>query len=300
VQPAIVIVGATAVGKTKLSLEVAHEYNAEIINADSMQLYKGMDIGTAKLPIEQRQGITHHMLDVLDVTTTASVSHYQKEAREIIGNLTAKGKRSVVVGGSGLFIQGLLEDMQFPEVDLQLREELQQQADELGAMAMYQKLLEADPQAAQNVAPENTRRVIRALEVIELTGSAPITELKELPEVIPSIRIGLRRDRSELDLRIENRVQQMWENGFIDEVAQLKTAGLSDGVTARKALGYAQILEYLAGDLTEDQAKEQTVFATRRYARRQDSWFARDSKIHWLDANSADLSTIKHLVNQNN
>ena len=297
--PAIVIVGTTAVGKTDLSLEVAKAFNAEIINADSMQLYKGMDIGTAKLPVEQRQGITHHMLDVLDVTTTASVSDYQKSARPIIQSLAAQGKRSVVVGGSGLFIQGLLEDMQFPEVDRALRDELQRQADELGAAAMYQMLVEADPAAAANVAPENTRRVIRALEVIELTGSAPITELKELPEVIPSIRIGLRRDRSELDPRIEKRVELMWEQGFVEEVEQLEKVGLRDGVTARKALGYAQILDYLAGELTLAQAKEQTIFATRRYARRQDSWFNRDAKIHWLDASTADLSTVTQLVNKN-
>jgi tRNA dimethylallyltransferase len=299
VLPAIVIVGTTAVGKTELSLEVAKAFNAEIINADSMQLYKGMDIGTAKLPVEQRQGITHHMLDVLDVTTTASVSDYQKSARPIIQSLAAQGKRSVVVGGSGLFIQGLLEDMQFPEVDHALRDELQRQADELGAAAMYQMLVEADPAAAANVAPENTRRVIRALEVIELTGSAPITELKELPEVIPSIRIGLRRDRSELDPRIEKRVELMWEQGFVEEVEQLEKVGLRDGVTARKALGYAQILDYLAGELTLAQAKEQTIFATRRYARRQDSWFNRDAKIHWLDASTADLSTVTQLVNKN-
>ena len=297
--PAIVIVGTTAVGKTDLSLEVAKAFNAEIINADSMQLYKGMDIGTAKLPVEQRQGITHHMLDVLDVTTTASVSDYQKSARPIIQSLAAQGKRSVVVGGSGLFIQGLLEDMQFPEVDHALRDELQRQADELGAAAMYQMLVEADPAAAANVAPENTRRVIRALEVIELTGSAPITELKELPEVIPSVRIGLRRDRSELDPRIEKRVELMWEQGFVEEVEQLEKVGLRDGVTACKALGYAQILDYLAGELTLAQAKEQTIFATRRYARRQDSWFNRDAKIHWLDASTADLSTVTQLVNKN-
>jgi tRNA dimethylallyltransferase len=299
VLPAIVIVGTTAVGKTDLSLEVAKAFNAEIINADSMQLYKGMDIGTAKLPVEQRQGITHHMLDVLDVTTTASVSDYQKSARPIIQSLAAQGKRSVVVGGSGLFIQGLLEDMQFPEVDHALRDELQRQADELGAAAMYQMLVEADPAAAANVAPENTRRVIRALEVIELTGSAPITELKELPEVIPSVRIGLRRDRSELDPRIEKRVELMWEQGFVEEVEQLEKVGLRDGVTACKALGYAQILDYLAGELTLAQAKEQTIFATRRYARRQDSWFNRDAKIHWLDASTADLSTVTQLVNKN-
>jgi tRNA dimethylallyltransferase len=299
VLPAIVIVGTTAVGKTDLSLEVAKAFNAEIINADSMQLYKGMDIGTAKLPVDQRQGIPHHMLDVLDVTTTASVSDYQKSARPIIQSLAAQGKRSVVVGGSGLFIQGLLEDMQFPEVDHALRDELQRQADELGAAAMYQKLVEADPAAAANVAPENTRRVIRALEVIELTGSAPITELKELPEVIPSIRIGLRRDRSELDPRIEKRVELMWAQGFVEEVEQLEKVGLRDGVTARKALGYAQILDYLAGELTLAQAKEQTIFATRRYARRQDSWFNRDAKIHWLDASTADLSTVTQLVNKN-
>lgn len=297
-KPAIVIVGTTAVGKTNLSLAVAKEFNGEIINADSMQLYKGMDIGTAKLPVNEREGIAHHMLDVLEITEMANVSDYQRDARKIISDLDAAGKRAVVVGGSGLFVQGLLEDMQFPEVDHELRDQLQRQADELGAAAMYAKLVEADPEAAANVAPENTRRVIRALEVIELTGSAPITELKELPEVIPSIRIGLRRDRSELDERIEQRIDLMWEQGFVDEVKRLVEIGLRDGVTSRKALGYAQILEALDGQGSLDEAKQKTVFATRRFARRQDSWFNRDAKIHWLNANGDNLAEVSRLVNK--
>lgn len=296
--PAIVIVGPTAVGKTDLSLAVAKEFNGEIINADSMQLYKGMDIGTAKLPIEQRQNIPHHMLDVLDVTELANVSDYQRDTRKIIHELNKAGKRAVVVGGSGLFVQGLLEDLQFPEVDHELRDQLQREADALGGEAMYARLVEADPEAAANVAPENTRRVIRALEVIALTGSAPITELKELPEVIPSIRIGLRRDRTELDVRIEQRVELMWEQGFVDEVEQLVEVGLRNGVTAKKALGYAQILEALDGEVTLDEAKQKTIFATRRFARRQDSWFNRDAKIHWLDATQDNLAEVSRLVNK--
>lgn len=297
-QPAIVIVGTTAVGKTELSLAVANEFNGEIINADSMQLYRGMDIGTAKLPLADRKGIPHHMLDVLNITDTANVSDFQRDARKIVSELDASGKRSVVVGGSGLFIQGLLEDLQFPEVDQQLRDRLQKEADELGGPAMYARLVEADPEAAANVAPENTRRVIRALEVIELTGSAPITELKELPEVIPSIRIGLRRDRDELDRRIERRVELMWEQGFVQEVEQLEKIGLREGVTARKALGYAQILEAFDGEISLAEAKQRTIFATRRFARRQDSWFNRDSKIHWLDASSDNLAEVSRLVNK--
>lgn len=296
VLPAIVIVGPTAVGKTDLSLDVAAHFDGEIINADSMQLYKGMDIGTAKLPVDQRRGIEHHMLDVLEVTQSANVSDYQRDAREIVNELALRGKRSVVVGGSGLFVQGLLEDMQFPVVDLEVRDRLQKEADELGAAAMYERLVQADPIAAANVAPENTRRVIRALEVIEITGEAPITHLKDLPEVVPSIRIGLKRDRAELDNRIAQRVELMWEQGLVKEVEHLANHGLQDGVTARKALGYAQVLSALAGDISLEEAKQQTVQATRRYVRRQESWFNRDAKIHWLPADSVTVKDIAELA----
>ena len=298
-QPAIVIVGPTAVGKTDLSLDVAQEFSGEIINADSMQLYKGMDIGTAKLPVEQRRGVPHHMLDVLEVTQTANVADYQRDARIVINQLAQKSVRSIVVGGSGLFIQALLEDMQFPGSDPEIRERLTQEAEEIGPEAIYQRLVDLDPQAAANILPGNTRRVIRALEVIELTGQAPETTLQQLTEVVPSIRIGLKRDRADLDERITARVELMWQQGFVSEVEQLEQQGIREGLTASKALGYAQVLSALAGEISLIEAKAQTIQATKRFARRQESWFARDKKIHWLDAKSVTVEQVAQLVNKN-
>ncbi len=285
-QLVFVILGATAVGKTDLSLDLAELIDAEIINADSMQLYRGMDIGTAKLPIDQRRGITHHMLDIMDVTEMANVSDYQIRGREVINDIHARGKRVVVVGGSGLFIQALLEDMQFPPGDPLIRTRLEQETDEFGLAAMYARLIAFDPEAGAKVNPANARRVIRALEVIEVTGQAPVTSLVALSIVVPSIRVGLRRERPELDERITYRVAQMWEQGFVDEVRELAGAGLREGVTARKALGYAQLLAALDGEYSVTAAQERTVIATRQFARRQDSWFGRDDSILWRDANT--------------
>ena len=285
-QPVFVILGPTAVGKTQLSLDLAQLIDAEIINADSMQLYRGMDIGTAKLPIDQRRGIPHHMLDILDVTELANVSDYQIRGRQVIQEIQGRGKRVVIVGGSGLFIQALLEDMQFPPGDPLIRTRLEQETEELGLAAMYAKLMDFDPEAGAKVNPANARRVIRALEVIEVTGQAPVTSLVALPIVVPSIRVGLLRERPELDARITMRVAQMWDQGFVDEVHALIAAGLREGVTARKALGYAQILAALDGEFTLEQAPERTVIATRQFARRQDSWFGRDASIIWRDANT--------------
>jgi len=285
-QPVFVILGATAVGKTQLSLDLAQLIDAEIINADSMQLYRGMDIGTAKLPLDERRGIAHHMLDILDVTELANVSDYQIRGREVIQEIQGRGKRVVIIGGSGLFIQSLLEDMQFPPGDPLVRARLEHETEELGLAAMYAKLLDFDPEAGAKVNPANARRVIRALEVIEVTGLAPVTSLVALPIVVPSIRVGLRRERPELDARITTRVGQMWDQGFVEEVHTLLEAGLREGVTARKALGYAQILAALDGEFTLEQAPERTMIATRQFARRQDSWFGRDTSIIWRDANT--------------
>lgn len=297
-KPAIVIVGPTAVGKTELSLEVAKHFDGEIINADSMQLYQGMNIGTAKLSLKDRKGIKHHMLDVLEVTEAANVADYQRDSRKVVNELDQAGIRSVVVGGSGLFIQGLLEDLQFPGSDPEIRDRLTVEAEKIGADAIYQRLVEIDPEAAANILPGNTRRVIRALEVIELTGAAPVTTLEQLPEVIPSIRIGLKRDRAELDERITKRVEVMWEDGLVDEVRALEKVGLRDGLTASKALGYAQVLEALFGLISLDEAKEKTIQATKRFARRQESWFNRDQKIHWFDASTVTFDEIAQLVNK--
>lgn len=262
-----------------------------------MQLYRGMDIGTAKLPVDQRNGIAHHMLDVLDVTETANVADYQRASRRVINDLGSIGKSSVVVGGSGLFIQGLLEDLQFPGSDPAIRDRLIQEEQEIGIAALYDRLVQLDPEAAANVLPTNSRRVIRALEVIELTGQAPVTTLTELPEVIPSVRIGLKRDRAELDQRIAKRVELMWEQGFVEEVRELEKIGLRQGLTASKALGYAQILDALAGLTSLDEAKEKTIQATKRFARRQESWFNRDQKIRWFDADQVSLERIADLLN---
>ena len=285
-QSVFVILGATAVGKTDLSLDLAELIDGEIINADSMQLYKGMNIGTAKLPEAQRRGIPHHMLDVLDVTQMANVNDYQVAGRNVINDIHARGKRAIVVGGSGLFIQSLLEDLQFPPGDAAVRSRLEQECEDLGLAALYKRLMDFDPEAGGKVNPANARRVIRALEVIEITGQAPVTSLSALPEVVPSIRVGLRRERPELDERITKRIALMWEQGLVDEVRELENQGLRAGVTARKALGYAQVLAAFDGEFTLEEAPERTMIATRQFARRQDSWFGRDVKILWHDAKS--------------
>jgi tRNA dimethylallyltransferase len=292
----IVILGATAVGKTALSLELAHALDAEIVNADSMQLYRGMDIGTAKIPESERQGITHHMFDVLDVTESAAVSDFQVAARAVIDDIHKRGKRAMLVGGSGLFIQSVLEDLQFQASDPEVRNSLNEEAERMGTAAMYARLLHLEPEAGAKVLPNNLRRIIRALEVVELTGKTPMTTLSKLPDVYPSIRVGLRRPRAELGERIEQRVALMWEQGLIDEVAYLESVGLREGVTASKALGYAQVLEAMDGSISVEQAAESTVVATKRFAKRQDSWFGRDDSIAWLDADRATVETVLGLI----
>lgn len=294
--PVIVIVGPTAVGKTDLSLDVAEHIDAHIINADSMQLYRGMDIGTAKVPFHQRRGIPHHLLDVLEVTEAANVADYQRQARAAVHEIQSAGKEVVVVGGSGLFIQALLEDLQFPGSDPEIRQKLIRQAEDVGTFAMYERLVDLAPDAAKNILPTNLRRIIRALEVIELTGGPPQTSLEKLSPIIPSIRIGLQRPRDELDNRIAQRVGQMWDIGFVQEVQHLSGVGLRDGLTASKALGYAQVLEALDGKCSMDEAKALTIAATRKYARRQESWFKRDHEIHWLDAQMANATKVVELI----
>jgi tRNA dimethylallyltransferase len=294
--PVIVILGATAVGKTQLSLDLAESIDAEIVNADSMQLYRGMDIGTAKVPMSERRGIPHHMLDVLGVTDLANVSDYQIMARQVINDIHERGKQSVLVGGSGLFIQAVLEDLNFPANDPEVRSQLNAEAEQLGTARMYSRLQELDPQAAANVSPNNLRRIVRALEVLEITGKAPNTSLSKLPDVYRSVRIGLRRPRDVLGQRIRARVELMWEQGFADEVAQLDKQGLRSGLTAGKALGYAQMLEALDGVVTMDEAAENTVVATRKFAKRQDSWFGRDDSIVWLDAAATSVEDVLALL----
>ncbi|MDA2975721.1 MAG: tRNA (adenosine(37)-N6)-dimethylallyltransferase MiaA [Actinomycetota bacterium] len=293
VNPVVVIVGATAVGKSQLGLQLAVQLDTEIINADSMQLYRGMDIGTAKLPLSERAGITHHLIDTLDVTEISNVSMYQQQAREIAGELRAQNKAPLVVGGSGLYVTALLDDLNFPETDFQLRAQLEEELINLGPGALHQRLQSLDPVSADRIDLANGRRIVRALEVIELTGEPFASSLpKSNPALEPDLRIALIRDRVELDARIEHRVHLMWESGFVAEVEQLLELGLADGVTARKALGYAQIIEALNGDISMATAKTETIRLTKRYARKQESWFRRDPKMQWLQASRSDLLAV--------
>ena len=284
----IAIVGPTAVGKTALSLEIAEKFSAEIINADAMQIYKGMDIGTAKLPLSQRRGIFHHQIDVLDPSEEANVSQYQKQSREIINDLLSKNVQPILVGGSGLYVNSVLEDLEFPGTNLEVRAKYEEILDEKGVEALFQMLKEIDPKAAENILPNNARKIVRALEVNEITGKAFNAKLPEPSPIFSDIRIALDMPRDLLDQRIIDRVHQMFEDGFVDEVKSLEK-NLRLGKTAFRALGYSQVLSLLSGEISEDEAITLTINATKKFARRQLSWFRRDPLIHWLDATSPDL-----------
>ena len=284
----IAIVGPTAVGKTALSLEIAEKFSAEIINADAMQIYKGMDIGTAKLPLSQRRGIFHHQIDVLDPSEEANVSQYQKQSREIINDLLSKNVQPLLVGGSGLYVNSVLEDLEFPGTNLEVRAKYEEILDEKGVDALFQMLKEIDPKAAENILPNNARKIVRALEVNEITGKAFNAKLPEASPIFSDVRIALDMPRDLLDKRISDRVHQMFEEGFVDEVKSIEK-NLRLGKTALRALGYSQVLSLLAGEISEDEAITLTINATKKFARRQLSWFRRDPLIHWLDATSPDL-----------
>ena len=284
----IAIVGPTAVGKTALSLELAEKFSAEIINADAMQIYKGMDIGTAKLPVSQRRGIVHHQIDVLDPIEEANVSQYQKQTREIINTLLNKNIQPLLVGGSGLYVNSVLEDLEFPGTNLEVRAKYEEILDEQGVESLYEMLKEIDPIAAQNILPNNARKIVRALEVNEITGKAFNAKLPEPSPIFADVRIALDMPRDLLDKRISDRVHQMFEDGFVDEVKSLEKK-LRLGKTALRALGYSQVLSLLAGEISEDEAITLTINATKKFARRQLSWFRRDPLIHWLDATSPNL-----------
>lgn len=290
VKPVVVIAGPTAVGKSAVSLQIAHELNTEIINADSMQLYRGMDIGTAKLSLTERQGIPHHLVDILDIREIANVSQYQEFARGVVQQLREHEKIPLAVGGSGLYVTALLDDLNFPATDVQVRADLEAELAAVGPHELHKRLNELDPISAQRIDPANGRRIVRALEVIELTGEPFSSTLpKSNPAIEPDLRIGLLLDRNELDRRIEQRVNLMWEQGFVAEVEQLLELGLAKGVTARKALGYSQIIDALAGESNLTTAKSETIRLTKRYARKQESWFRRDPKMVWLDAGQPNL-----------
>ena len=290
----VVIAGATATGKSSLSVELAQAIDAEIINADSMQVYRGMDIGTAKISIEERQGIPHHMLDVLDVNQDSTVAWYQSSAREVIDEIHSRGKSVVMVGGTGLYIKAVIDELNFPDTYPMVRHTLNKEAEDLGIDAMFARLEKLDPAAAIAIDRANLRRIIRALEVIEITGK-PFTANLPREESIryPDARqFGLVMDRELLSERIDQRVNTMFENGFVEEVQKLMSSGLLEGRTAQRALGYSQIVSHLKGETSLDAAVEETKRATRQYARRQETWFSRDARIKWISTRQPRLETI--------
>jgi len=283
-QQVIAVVGATAVGKSELAIRLAQELDGEIINADSMQLYRGMDIGTAKLTVAERHGIPHHLLDIWDVGYPANVAEYQQLARAAIAGVQARGRVPILAGGSGLYLRATLDDLNFPGTDPAVRQRLEGELSQRGPAALHARLARLDPAAAQGILPSNGRRIVRALEVIEVSGQPFTATLPGYQSVYPAVQLGLRVPRDELDQRIEQRVARMWQAGLVAEVRGLAAQGLRAGRTASRALGYAQVLRFLAGDWTEQRAREETVQATRRFARRQDAWFRRDPRVSWLEA----------------
>lgn len=284
----IVIAGATATGKSDLAVALAQRIDAEIINADSMQLYRGMDIGTAKLKEAERGGITHHLIDILEVSDDATVARYQELARSRADLLLEKGRNVVVVGGTGLYIKALLDDLQFPDTDPIVRDRLLQEGLERGVDVMHQRLAILDPAAAAAIPKENLRRVVRALEVIEITGKPFTAHLprKGVDRYPEARQYGLVMNRENLRERIDRRVDRMWADGFVAEVDALLERGILDGRTARAAIGYSQIIDYRLGKNSENEAKEETKRATRAFARRQETWFSRDERIKWIKAES--------------
>lgn len=285
--PIITVVGATATGKSDLALDLADRLGGEIINTDSMQFYRGMDIGTAKLPIDERRGIPHHLIDILDVTEEANVQDFQARARAAIADIRERGLRPILVGGSGLYVRAAVDHMEFPGTDSEVRARLEAEV-ATDRWALHQKLRELDPKAAEKITVNDQRRIARALEVIELTGRPFSAQLPDYQEIEPTIHLGLSMDRAILHERIATRVDLMWEHGWVDEVTRLLGVGLAEGKTASRAIGYAQIQRHLAGELTAAEAKEETTIRTRQFARRQDTWFRRDPRIRWIDGSAAD------------
>ncbi|WP_426595323.1 tRNA (adenosine(37)-N6)-dimethylallyltransferase MiaA [Cellulomonas sp. McL0617] len=283
----VAVVGPTATGKSDLALALAQALGGEVVNADAMQLYRGMDIGTAKVPLDERRGIPHHLLDVLDPHEDASVADYQARARTAFDQIEARGHRAVAVGGSGLYVRALLDHMDFPGTDAQVRAALEERVEAEGARALHAELAAADPVAAEGIGPRNARRIVRALEVIALTGRKYSASLPQHVYEVPAVQIGLDCDRAVLDDRIAGRVERMRNAGLVDEVEALLASGL--GRTASRAVGYAEILAMLRGELGEDEAFEAIAAGTRRLARKQMGWFGRDPRVHWLDAQDPGL-----------
>jgi tRNA dimethylallyltransferase len=281
--PLVAVVGATAAGKTALSLDLAERLGGEIVNTDAMQLYRGMDIGTAKLPESQRRGIPHHLIDVLDVTHPATVAEFQERARAVIADLRATNRVPVLVGGSALYTRALLDRFEFPGTDAAVRERWEAELERAGSRALHRRLAELDPVSAERIEADNGRRIVRALEVIEITGKPFSARLPVQEYADPhSVQIGVDIDRETLDARILQRTEEMFEAGFVDEVAGLLEHGLLESRTAAMAIGYREVGAHLAGDLTLPEAKLRTAIKTRQFARRQDAWFRKDPRVVWV------------------
>ena len=287
--PVVAVVGPTATGKTALAVGLAHRLGGEVVNADSMQLYRGMDIGTAKPDLAERNGVRHHLLDLWQVREPASVAEYRVRARAEIDRLRAQGVVPLLVGGSGLYVRAVLDELDFPGTDPAVRARLEAELAEVGPAVLHARLAGLDPDAGDTVLPSNGRRIVRALEVIELTGGPFRAQLPDPEPHYPAVVVGLDRDPAELDERIAARVDRMWAAGFVAEVEALAADGLREGPTASRALGYAQVLAQFDGTLTAEEARERTVSTTRRFVRRQRSWFRRDGTTTWFDAARPDL-----------
>ncbi len=286
----IAVVGPTAAGKSDLGVELALRLGGEVVNGDSMQLYRGMDIGTAKLPLSERRGVTHHLLDRLDVDEPATVAEFQTWAREAISDCRQRGVTPILVGGSALYLRAVLDEFEFPGTDAAVRARLEEELVALGPVEMHARLRVIDPAAAEAILPGNGRRIVRALEVVEITGRPFQATLPAHVYARGGVaQVGLDVPRGDLQARIVARVDRMWGSGFVDEVRRLERAGLRGGRTASRALGYRQVLTFLAGECTEEEARDETVRSTRRFARRQDTWFRRDPRIRWLAYDAPDL-----------
>ncbi|WP_207023039.1 tRNA (adenosine(37)-N6)-dimethylallyltransferase MiaA [Phycicoccus sp. DTK01] len=282
--PVVAVVGATATGKSGLGVALAHRLGGEVVSADASQLYRGMDVGTAKLTLAEREGVPHHQLDVLDVVEEASLAAYQREARADLEAVLGRGRVPLLVGGSGLYVRAALDRLEIPPTDPEVRAALQARADAEGTAALYDELAALDPAAAAAIEPNNTRRVVRALEVVRLTGR-PFSATMPTRELLrPTVVVGLRVPRDELDARIARRTRAMFDAGLVEEVRGLVEHGLREGRTASRAVGYAQALSVLDGTATLEEAVDDTALRTRRLVRRQESWFGADPRIHWLDA----------------
>ena len=278
----VAVVGPTASGKSDLAVELARAIGGEVVNADSMQLYRGMDIGTAKLTPDQRRGVPHHGLDVWDVTRAASVADYQRLARAAVDDVLARGATPLLVGGSGLYVRAVIDRLEFPGTDPVLRRRLEAELAEGGPSPLHARLRAADPAAAAAISATNGRRIVRALEVGALTGAPYLSAMPLREPYYDAVQLGLDPRRPELYTAIEARVARMFDAGLVAEVHALERLGLREGPTARRALGYAQVLQLVDGELTEAQARARTAQVTRRFARRQRSWFAADPRVHWL------------------